>query len=170
MSKQFRDLMAEIPTCVGVVVVRFGDQLQACTISSLTSLSVELGKEEVLFVLRSGSSTGEALRACQDFGINILSESQAAIAAAAGGSLKDVQLHEFLHDLVKTQHPNELNFENVKVFLSLKLDRVIPCETSDIFICRVVTEDSFFDDELTPLVYCNRKFGSVLVEQGSFSG
>jgi flavin reductase (DIM6/NTAB) family NADH-FMN oxidoreductase RutF len=170
MSKQFRDLLAEIPTCVGVVLVRIGDQLQACTISSLTSLSVELGKEEVLFVLRSGSSTGEALRVCQQFGINILSESQAAIAAAAGGLLKNVELHEFLNDLVKTQNPNELKFENVKLFLSLKLDRVIPCETSDIFICRVVIEESFFDDELIPLIYCSRKFGSILVGQGSFSG
>lgn len=170
MSKHFRDIMAEIPTCVGVIVVRGSEGLQACTISSLTSLSVELGKEEVLFVLRSGSSTGDALKDCDQFGINILSQSQATVATAAGGSLKGTELHNFLNGVFKSQHPNELTFEKVKAFLSLKLSKIISSESSEIFICRVQTQDSFFCDETTPLIYSSRRFGFVSRKESDLSG
>jgi flavin reductase (DIM6/NTAB) family NADH-FMN oxidoreductase RutF len=170
MSQQFRDLMAEIPTCVGVIVARSESGLHACTISSLTSLSIDSGKEEVLFVLRAGSSTGEVLKICGRFGVNILNKSQSPIATAAGGSLKGTELKEYLSGVLRTQDHEELAFRQAKVFLSLKLKRVISSETSEIFISSVQMNESFFDSYNLPLVYSSRRFGFASNDEGNFSG
>ncbi len=170
MTKQFRDLMAEIPTCVGVIVARSESGLHACTISSLTSLSVEPGKEEVLFVLRTGSSTGEALKNCERFGVNILSKSQSPVASAAGGSMKGAELKDYLGGFFKTPNQEELVFEKTTAFLSLTLRTVIYSETSEIFLCRVQMNDSFFDKNNLPLVYSSRRFGFASSNEGNLSG
>lgn len=170
MSQQFRNLMAEIPTCVGVIVARCESQLYACTISSLISLSVDSGKEEVLFVLRTGSTTGEVLKLCGRFGVNILNKSQSPIAIAAGGSLKGIELKNYLSEVFRTQGHEELVFRQAKVFLSLKLKNVISSETSEIFICTVEMNESFYDSSSPPLIYSSRRFGFALNDERNLSG
>jgi len=72
--------MAAVPTSVSVVAVRTGNQIAACTISSLVGVEISPENPKLLFVLKKESLTGNLINTQKVFTISLLSKDQVDIA------------------------------------------------------------------------------------------
>jgi 4-nitrophenol 2-monooxygenase / 4-nitrocatechol 4-monooxygenase, reductase component len=84
----FREIVGHFASGVTVVTTRHDRRPYGATASAFTSLSLE--PPMVLLCMSRSSGTGEAIRACRRFGVNILSEEQldAAVRFARKGAEK----------------------------------------------------------------------------------
>lgn len=159
MIPNFRDTMAGIPTCVGVLIVEHEGDISGCTISSFTSLSVDEGSEKVLFVLRSNSQTGLHLKELGNGTVSILEATQAEIARAAGGNLKSAGLTRFLGENSESSISGFPSIRDSCTSFELVLEETVKIDNAELFICKVVGVRQFDPGYSHPMVYLNRKFG-----------
>ena len=77
-TSEFKDFMADVPTCVAIVAtpVKFG--IQACTISSVTSFDIE--SPGIMIVLQKYSRTLRSINESEVFSVNILNMHQVPLA------------------------------------------------------------------------------------------
>lgn len=152
----FKDCMSRIPTSVSLVSVVDQGFLTACTISSLTSVSVD--SSVVLFVLKSQSRTLLALNRNQNFSINLLSDVQANLSLEYSGKREEQRL----------EHLDNLWDFSIEGFPMLRTSAMsLACEllntqivgSSTVVTAKLLSElDSA---EVGPLIYLNRSYHSV---------
>lgn len=161
MNSSFKDLMASIPTCVGVIIYEGPDHLGACTISSFVSVSIETGEETVMFTLKKSSGTGRLLMEINKFSVCILSSEQHEIALLGGTNLSHEKIHERLIEKISWS-PDRVPFlPEAHVIFELSLKEKIESGVSDIFLCKVISAHQNDSSMTDPLIYLNRKFSKV---------
>jgi flavin reductase (DIM6/NTAB) family NADH-FMN oxidoreductase RutF len=147
--------MSCVPTPVAVLTVISEDTFQACTISSLTSVSLD--KRIVLFSLKKTSRTLLSIRSTGIFAINLLSAKQKNLSILFSSERSDKRLNQL-----------DGNFEILEgKFLGIK-------GSSQIFSCRyqgelevgdsvvIFTEliEKLSSSGLQPLIYFSREYHS----------
>jgi hypothetical protein len=155
----FRDVMAGIPSCVGVVSIKRDEHLFGCTISSFISLSVDQGAEKVLFVLKSDSQTGLRLKDGHNFTVSILNANQSEIARVAGSGLPPDELTQFLIENSESSSSGLSIIRDCIIGFELLLEQSISVENAELFICKVLGVHLTQSDYSAPMVYLKRRFG-----------
>ena len=147
---KFKEAMSLIPSSVAIVWLKNDqDQLLGCTISSFISVSVIEKGEEVAFVLRNDSRTGQHIKSSQGFKISILSRDQIEIARIFSKGLQ-------IDDLNSAIRKYPLWDENSICEFSLAMKQKIILSNSTIFLASV---SSFVSNpELKPLIYATREY------------
>jgi flavin reductase (DIM6/NTAB) family NADH-FMN oxidoreductase RutF len=149
-NDKFKDAMSLVPTSVAIVWLRDEqNQFFGCTISSLISVSVIQDCEEVAFILRTNSKTGERIRNSKNFNISILNRNQESIAKIFSQGLLSTDLNVAIK-------ANSMWFEESVCEFSLSLKQEITLENSTIFVASVKSFSS--RPNLQPLIYSARKF------------
>ena len=148
-NSEFKNLMACIPTCVAVIWGTTNSRsVFGCTISSLVSISIQPGNEEVLFVLKKLSHTGAKLRECQTFKISVLEENQSHIAK------------KFSEGFPGNENSNVNHFDDwsndVVSEFTLELIGEYEREASILFVAKVIK--IFHTQNAKPLVYLDRNY------------
>jgi flavin reductase (DIM6/NTAB) family NADH-FMN oxidoreductase RutF len=161
MIESFKDLMAHIPSCVGVIVFESRTGIGACTVSSFVSLSVENGHEEVIFILRRNSNTGRELKKIENFSISILKSDQNDIADLAGRNLPRKEIQEFLLSKSKRDSNNVLILNDSFITFVLKFKETLSMRNSEIYVCQVLSGGQTPKENHFPMVYFNRKFTTI---------
>jgi flavin reductase (DIM6/NTAB) family NADH-FMN oxidoreductase RutF len=152
-EEEFKNSMSKIPTSVSIVSVLDNGLILGCTISSLVSINVET--PELLFVLKTNSSILDSVVRVRLFSINILSQTQQALAYYYS-SLRG------LETLSGTKHPwtkdaSELIFlDGSIVSFGCTLTRIEQLENSALIYGRV--EKLLSQSDSYPLIYENRSF------------
>ena len=138
-----------------VSVVNQG-HLTACTISSLTSVSVD--SSAILFVLKNQSRTLLALSMSQFFSINLLSDVQANLSLEYSGKREE----QILENLENVWDFSEERFPILKksaMSLACELLNTQIIGSSTVVTARLLSElDSA---EVGPLIYLNRSYHVV---------
>ena len=158
MTISFKDLMAAIPTCVGVIIYKMDDYLGACTISSFVSVSVESGDETVMFTLKQGSRTGESLMAVTKFSVCILNSEQQNFARLGGTNLSRDEIQDKLIDKVAWTPEGIPFLSESHMCFDLQLQQRVKVGQSDIYLCKVLSSRSNIHLSKAPMIYVNRKF------------
>ena len=153
--------MARNPTCVGVIVYEIDEVLNACTISSFTSISVDNGNESVIFTLKKESKTGKDLQGLDSFAVCILSSEQEKIARIAGSNLDRSEIQRELKEFVIQDHNDRLCIGGSYLNFFLKLEKKITLEKSEIYVCKVLSGYENTSGKVMPMIYSNRKFTTV---------
>ena len=161
MIESFKDLMARIPTCVGVIVFESPTRVGACTISSFVSISVENGHEEVIFTLRRGSNTGGELKKLENFSISILKSNQSDIAKLAGRNLPKKEIQEILLNISKRNSDNVLVLNESFITFVVKFKEAFSVGSSEIYLCHVLSGEQTPTANHFPMVYYNREFTTI---------
>ncbi len=161
MISSFKDLMASIPTCVGVIIYEGPDHLGACTISSFVSVSVETGEETVMFTLKKSSGTGSLLVEINKFSVCILSSEQQEIALLGGTNLSHEKIHERLVEQVSWSPERVPFLPEAHIIFELSLKEKIESGVSDIYLCKVISASQNNSSITEPLIYLNRKFSKI---------
>ena len=154
---EFKDFMAQIPTCVSVLATSTSTGVQACTVSSITSYDV---KNPGLFVvLQNKSKTLDAIERTGNFSASILTLEQ-----------KNLALHFSSKEKNSTRDTVvafDFNREGSIPYLSsslgvafCKLEKTVALENSTILLGRV-TELIRLDNK-SPLIYANRQYSSLI--------
>jgi flavin reductase (DIM6/NTAB) family NADH-FMN oxidoreductase RutF len=146
----FKEAMSLIPTSVAIVWLTSDQgQISGCTISSFISVSVIENDEEVAFVLRNNSRTGQSIKSSQNFKISILSREQFEIASVFSQGLQIIDLN-----LALQEHP--MWHENSVCEFSLRMKQEIVLSHSTVFLAGVA---SFISrPHLKPLIYSAREY------------
>jgi len=152
----FKDCMSRIPTSVSLVSVVHGGCLTACTISSLTSVSVD--SSAILFVLKSQSRTLLALTASQFFSINLLSDLQANLSVEYSGKREEQSLEalENIWDFSKEKFPI---LRKSAMSLACELINTQIIGSSTVVTARLLSELNYA--EVGPLIYLNRSYHDI---------
>lgn len=146
----FKDAMSLVPTSVAIVwSTDEQNQVFGCTISSFISVSVIQDCEEVAFILRTNSKTGERIRNSKNFNISILNRNQQSIAKIFSQGLLSADLNLAIK-------ANSMWFEESVCEFSLAMKQEIALENSTIFVASVKSFSS--RPILQPLVYSARKY------------
>lgn len=161
MNENFKDLMARIPSCVGVIVIESCHGIGACTISSFVSTSVENGHEEVIFTLKRTSNTGNQLKKLEKFSINILKSDQSEIAKIAGSNLPQNEMQELILNKSERNSDNVLVLNESFISLVLKFKGAFAVGESDIYVCQVLSGEQNKAENHLPMVYFDREFTTV---------
>jgi flavin reductase (DIM6/NTAB) family NADH-FMN oxidoreductase RutF len=161
MLENFRDLMAEIPTGVGVITCLESGDVIGCTVSSMISVSVESNAEKVLFALKKDSHIGKIIGSGREFALSILSENQQNIAESAGGKLKHSELVSFLEKNVETDLEGTFPIKACKIAFSLLVDQIFDATGSDIYLCSVRSGKLCKESNSRPLIYFRRSFRKI---------
>ena len=161
MIENFRDLMAKIPSCVGVIVYESPTEMGACTISSFVSISVENGQEEAIFTLRRASRTGGELKKLENFSISILKSDQSDIAKLAGQNLPKKEIEEFLSNNSERNADGILILNDSFMTFVLKFREAFSVGNSEIYVCQVLSGEQTLGADHRPMVYFNRVFATV---------
>ena len=149
-NDKFKDAMSLVPTSVAVVwLTDEQNQFFGCTISSFISVSVIQDCEEVAFVLRTNSKTGERVRNSKNFNISILNRSQEKIAKIFSQGL----LSGDLNLAIKAK---SMWFEESVCEFSLAMKQEVILENSIIFVASVKSFSS--RPNLQPLIYIAREY------------
>jgi flavin reductase (DIM6/NTAB) family NADH-FMN oxidoreductase RutF len=154
---EFKDFMAQIPTCVSVLATSTSTGVQACTVSSITSYDV---KNPGLFVvLQNKSKTLDAIERTGNFSASILTLEQ-----------KNLALHFSSKEKNSTRDSIvvfDFNRERTIPYLSsslgvafCKLEKTVALENSTILLGRVTELISL--DNKSPLIYVNRQYSSLI--------
>lgn len=154
---EFKDFMAQIPTCVSVLATSTSTGVQACTVSSIASYDV---KNPGLFVvLQNKSKTLDAIERTGDFSASILTLEQ-----------KNLALHFSSKEKKSTRDTDvafDFNTEGSIPYLSsslgvafCKLEKIVALEHTTILLGRVTNLISF--ENKSPLIYANRKYTSLI--------
>ena len=149
-SSEFKDAMSLVPTSVGILWMDLisGDKV-GCTISSFISVSVEMAKEKIAFVLRDQSRTTSYLRKTEYFHISILGEKQVDIARLFASSFPVPLLNEELLNFPNWESSALCNFR-------LSVSQIQP--VNDTLIVTADVLNYSFNANIKPLVYASRKF------------
>lgn len=158
MIKSFKDLMARIPTCVGVIVYESRTGVGVCTISSFVSISVENGHEEVIFTLRRASNTGDELKKLENFSISILKSDQSDVAKLAGSNLPKKEIQELLLNNIERNSDNVLVLNESFITFVLKFKEAFSVRNSEIYLCQVLSGEQTPAANHLPMVYFDREF------------
>ncbi len=161
MISSFKDLMAKIPSCVGVIVVESATGVGACTISSFVSISVENGLEQAIFTLRTQSNTGSELKKIEKFSISILNSDQIDIAKLAGSKSPKIKIKELILNNSERNSDNVLVIKESFMTFVLKFQQAFNVGNSEIYVCKVLSGEQTLNDMNLPMVYFNRKFTTV---------
>jgi flavin reductase (DIM6/NTAB) family NADH-FMN oxidoreductase RutF len=153
---EFKDFMAQIPTCVSVLATATSTGVQACTVSSITSYDV---KSPGLFVvLQNKSKTLDAIEHTGNFSASILTLEQKNLALHFSSKEKNST-----RDSIVTF---DFNRERTIPYLSsslgvafCKLEKTLALENSTILLGRVTELISL--ENKSPLIYANRKYSSL---------
>jgi flavin reductase (DIM6/NTAB) family NADH-FMN oxidoreductase RutF len=147
---KFKEAMSLIPTSVAIAwLANEKKQFFGCTISSFISVSIIQESEQVAFLLRTNSRTGERIRNSKNFKISILSKDQIEIAKIFSRGLGITELN-----LATEEYP--LWFEESVCEFSLTMEQEVVLSNSTIFIANVT---SFLSrPNLQPLVYIAREY------------
>ena len=142
--------MSLIPTSVAIAwLTNDQGQIIGCTISSFISVSVIQESEEIAFVLRSNSRTGQSIRSSQKFKISILSKDQVEIAKIFSRGMQINDLNSAIQAFPKW-------IDNSVCEFSLKMKQEITLSNSIIFVASV---SSFLSrPQLQPMVYSAREY------------
>ena len=154
---EFKDFMAQIPTCVSVLATSTCTGVQACTVSSITSYDV---KNPGLFVvLQNKSKTLHAIERTGNFSASILTLEQNNLA-----------LHFSSKEKKSTRDTDvvfDFNREGSIPYLSsslgvalCKLEKIVALENTTILLGRVTELISI--ENKSPLIYANRKYTSLI--------
>jgi flavin reductase (DIM6/NTAB) family NADH-FMN oxidoreductase RutF len=150
VNDEFKETMSIIPTSVAIAwLTNDQGQILGCTISSFISVSVIQESEEIAFVLRSNSRTGQTIRSAKSFKISILSKEQIEIAKIFSMGME-------LNDLNSAilNHPTWV--DNAVCQFSVKLKKEIHLSNSIIYVASV---NSFLSrPSLQPMVYSAREY------------
>lgn len=150
---EFKNFMAEVPTCVAIVATQIDTGIQACTVSSLTSFDVET--PGIMVVLQKHSRTLDAIKRSSVFSANILSQDQTSLAQHFSSKTKksdseESQFFEFSQLLVTPF------LKSCQGVIFCKLERVLDMEHASVIFGRVIGLEKFKND--LPLVYFKRKY------------
>jgi flavin reductase (DIM6/NTAB) family NADH-FMN oxidoreductase RutF len=149
-NDKFKDAMSLVPTSVAIVwLTDEQNQFFGCTISSLISVSVIQDREEVAFVLRPNSKTGERIRNSKNFNISVLNSNQERTAKIFSQGLLSADLNLAIK-------ANSMWFEESVCEFSLDTKQEIVLENSTIFVASVKSFSSRPD--LQPLIYSAREY------------
>ena len=154
---EFKDFMAQIPTCVAVLATSTSTGVQACTVSSITSYDV---KNPGLFVvLQNKSKTLDAIERTGNFSASILTLEQ-----------KNLALHFSSKEKKSSQDTDvifDFNRESSIPFLSssfgvafCNLEKFVALENTTILLGRVTELISL--ENKSPLIYANRQYSSLI--------
>lgn len=154
---EFKNFMAQIPTCVSVLATSTSAGVQACTVSSITSYDV---KNPGLFVvLQNKSKTLDAIEHTGNFSASILTLEQKNLALHFSSKEKNST-----RDSIVTF---DFNREGSIPYLSsslgvafCKLEKAVTLENTTILLGRV-TELINLENK-SPLIYANRKYTSLI--------
>lgn len=161
MIESFKDLMARIPSCVGVIVFESRTGIGACTVSSFVSISVENGLEQVIFTLRRASNTGGELKKLENFSISILKSDQSDIAKLAGRNLPKIEIQELLLNNSARNSDNVLVLKDSFITFALKFKEAFSVGNSEIYVCQVLSGEQNPTVNHFPMVYYNREFTTI---------
>ena len=150
---EFKNFMAEVPTCVAIVATRIDSGIQACTVSSLTSFDVET--PGIMILLQKHSRTLDAIRRSSVFSASILSQNQISLARHFSSKTKksdseESKFFEFNQLLVMPF------LKSCQGAIFCELERVVDLEHASIVFGRVIGLENFKND--LPLVYFKRKY------------
>jgi len=152
-SSKFKDFMSQIPANVAVVASSCNNEIQACTISSLTSYDVI--NPSVILVLQKYSRTLDAIRQTRTFSANLLDLNQSSISEHFSS-----RIHEDLQDKSEFfESIGELSIPSLKSCRAVsfcKLESIIDLENAAIVLGRVI--GLFEKENNRPLVYFDRKY------------
>jgi flavin reductase (DIM6/NTAB) family NADH-FMN oxidoreductase RutF len=149
VNASFKDAMSCVPNSVSVVAIKFGPEINACTISSLVSVDIENPK--LLFVLKLDSGTLAQIQTGQIFSVILLSSSQESMAIEFASKLKDYSTPSWISGL-----DGALDLNGSRAQFVCKLDRTINEGGTAMVISSVLNYR--FSLERDPLLYCDRKF------------
>jgi flavin reductase (DIM6/NTAB) family NADH-FMN oxidoreductase RutF len=150
---EFKDQMSRIPNSVSVIGVLNGDQILGCTISSL--ISVDIDNPELMFVLKNGSATLNALSSVGTLSVNVLGASQQYLAV----NYSTVRAQEKYFDSESAwsrSMSGVIYLKNSLVSFICKVNRIVPMKSTTLIFC--APEEVFGDKDSQPLIYVNRKF------------
>jgi flavin reductase (DIM6/NTAB) family NADH-FMN oxidoreductase RutF len=152
-TQAFKDIMSRIPTSVSLVSVLRDGRVEACTISSFTSVNVDSGV--LLFVLRNESRTLESILLSSLFSINILSDRQKEFSILYSGNRDagDLDLGESKWEISEISFPALINSTQS---LACQLISTQIVGGSTIITAKLLSRLSSSDEK--PLVYLNRKY------------
>jgi flavin reductase (DIM6/NTAB) family NADH-FMN oxidoreductase RutF len=161
MIENFKDLMAKIPSCVGVIVFESDSEIGACTVSSFVSISVEKGNEAIIFTLKPSSHTGREIKSLKNFSISILMSDQGEIAKLAGSSSTKNEFQAILSSKVERNQDDVLVMRGASMTFVLKFSEAYRMGNSEVYVCQVLSgEQNSITDNL-PMVYFDRRFTTV---------
>jgi flavin reductase (DIM6/NTAB) family NADH-FMN oxidoreductase RutF len=161
MIGSFKDLMAQIPSCVGVIVFESVTGIGACTISSFVSISVENGLEQVIFTLKRASTTGGKIKEIEKFSISILKSDQKDIAKLAGRNLPPKDVEAQVLNNCERNSDNILVIKESFITFVLKFQEAFSVGNSEIYVCQVLSGEQISNVKNLPMVYFERKFNTV---------
>jgi flavin reductase (DIM6/NTAB) family NADH-FMN oxidoreductase RutF len=150
---EFKNFMAKLPTCVAVVASLLDADIQACTVSSLTSFDIE--DPGVLIVLKNNSKTLRAVKQSKNFSAGILSSGQVDLAEHFAAKEKDLAIDRgrYFEKLSQFSMPYLKSCQGV---IFCELVKIEELKHSSIVFGRVLGILNLETD--SPLIYCNRKF------------
>ncbi len=155
----FKDAMSLVPTSVSVVRVNSTNstsQIVAATISSLISLSVVDGEEEIMFALKSNSYLGQKLLEEKFFSVNLLNSKQDDLAKKYGSSANsatDLSVSEEEFWIVRE---NFTYLQNSVITLFCELTDHHVRKHSTLYFGKIISSTGL--SSASPLIYQNRQF------------
>jgi flavin reductase (DIM6/NTAB) family NADH-FMN oxidoreductase RutF len=154
----FKDAMSLIGNTVSLLSIRnIDEQVHACTISSLVSVSVIPEDEMILFVLKKNSKIGAFIQEIGNFSICVLNAGQIAYASEYSGD----RVEEFVSQYKWAPFGDEfVKLNDCRIFFACTFEKIIRDFPSDIYIARVISQEYKRDGSC--LIYENRNFGSVI--------
>ena len=152
-APEFKDFMAKVPTCVAVVASLLDDDIQACTVSSLTSFDIEV--PGVLIVLKNNSRTLQAIKQSRNFSAGILSNDQVDLAEHFAAKEKDLDVDrvQYFEKLSQFSMPYLKSCQGIVFCELVKREEL---KNASIVFGRVLGILNLETD--SPLIYSNRKF------------
>ncbi len=157
IKSAFRQAMSAVCTPVSVVTSYIDGLPYGTTVSAFSSLSMD--PPMILVSLDRASLLLETLQLGSEFGLNVLAETQSAVAlrfATKAGTGKFAELDWFLHGGVP-------RLPEVGVFVACRVADLVPGGDHVIVLGDVLTVDSA---ESAPLTYHSRKFGTHAAATG----
>lgn len=158
----FKESMSRILNTVSVLAIPNEETLlgiDAATISSLVSTSVQEGEEEIMFILKKNSYLTEKLKIGIQFSVNVLSDSQKNIAAFYGGGSPN--LDEVGNSNISSwEHFNAIpRLCDAHVNLMCLLEGLHKRRSSTLFFAKVTSHK--FTEESHPLLHYQRDYYSI---------
>lgn len=150
---EFKDFMAKVPTCVAVVASLLDAEIQACTVSSLTSFDIE--DPGVLIVLKNHSRTLQAIKQSKSFSAGILSDGQVVLAKQFAAKEKDLDLNRGQH-FEKLSQFSTPYLKSCQGIVFCQLIKIEELQNASVVFGRVLGILNLEGD--SPLIYSNRKF------------
>ncbi len=162
-AAHFRRVMASLAAGVAIVTTVDPDgEPRGLTTTALTSVSLD--PPLVLVCVGLESRTLPALRASGRFAINLVHASAGDLAARFASKDED----KFAGSVWRSGvHGSPLLHEHVVAWLECRVEREIEAGDHVVFLGHVEHGDAQ-DDELRPLTYYQRRFGTWAPDEGSY--